>query len=122
MPDLHNKESYDRWLHLMYILEKWRVIQMLRRGMIFRLVYPLSILGSCPTFYGSHTGSFAEILQFVAVDPDLVVTFFLGFVKDQFQAKVKMGLFNVVGVFFGAVTGAAHIANDISGLNEASFF
>ena len=48
---LYNKEAYDRWLHLMYILERWRVIQMLRRGNIFRLVYPSPFFGSV-YFYG----------------------------------------------------------------------
>ena len=105
----------------MYILEKWHVIQMLCIGNIFRLVYPPPFFGSI-YFYGLTLVLLQKFYQFVAVDPDLVVTFFLGFIKNQLQTEVEVGFFNVVGVFFGAVAGAAHIADNVSGLDETAFF
>ena len=105
----------------MYILEKWYVIQMLCMGYIFRLVYPSPFFGSV-YFYGLTLVFLQKFHQFVAVDPDLVVTFFLGFVKNQLQTEVEVGFFYVVGVLFGAVAGAPHISDDITGLDSAAFF
>ena len=93
----------------------------LRSGNILRLVYPRPFFGAV-YFYSFALVLSQKFYQFVAVDPDLMVTFFLGFVKDQFQAEVEVGLFNIVGVFFGTVAGTAHIADDIPGLDETAFF
>ena len=38
------------------------------------------------------------------------------------QAEVKVGLFDIVGIFFGTVAGAPHISDDITGLDSAAFF
>ena len=53
----------------------------------------------------------------VTVNPDLVISILLGFIKDQLHAKVQMRFFNVVGVFRAAVAGAAQIADHVSGLD-----
>lgn len=59
LPDLHNKESYDRWLHLMYILENGGLYRCYAGGISF--VWYTRLHSLVPsTFMVSHW-FFAEI-------------------------------------------------------------
>ena len=59
--------------------------------------------------------------KLVAVDPDFIVSLFLGFVEDELETEMQMWLVDVVGIFRTAVAGAAQIADYITGLDDASF-
>ena len=49
--------------------------------------------------------------QFIAVNPDLVISFFLGFVKNELQSKMQVRFSDVVGVFSAAVPGVPEITD-----------
>ena len=60
--------------------------------------------------------------QFIAVNPDFVVSFFLGFVKNELQSEMQMRFSDVVGVFSAAVAGVSEITDHVSGGDEAALF
>lgn len=58
----------------------------------------------------------------IAVDPDLIVSFFLGFVEDKLHPPMEMDGFNVIHIFFGAIARVPHVADHIAGSYNAAFF
>ena len=61
-----------------------------------------------------------EADNLVYVNPNFTVTLLLTFVKNQLQAKVQVDGLNVVDIFMGGVSGAAHEADDLAGLDLIS--
>lgn len=55
-----------------------------------------------------------EPCQRIDVDPDLIVSLLLGFVKDQLQPPVQMRHFNIIHILLRAVAGVPHVADDVS--------
>ena len=60
--------------------------------------------------------------QLVTVDPYLIVSFFLRFVKDQLNAKVQMVRIDVIDIFRGTVSRPSQISDYVSRLYNRSFF
>lgn len=60
--------------------------------------------------------------QFIAVNPDLVISFFLGFVKNELQSKMQVRFSDVVGVFSAAVPGVPEITDHVPGGDETALF
>lgn len=58
----------------------------------------------------------------IAVDPDLVISFFLRFIKDKLEPPVEVNGFNIVHIFRLAVAGMAHVADHITGSDHAALF
>ena len=73
-------------------------------------------------FFGERSVFVKESGQGVAVDPDFVVPLFLGFVKNKLQAPVKMHHVNIVRVFHRTVAGMPHVADHVSGGDNAAGF
>jgi len=88
-------------------------------GRVRHLVNPEPLFGLLILF-GQRAVSGKKTGECVAVDPDLVVSFLLGLVKDQLEAEMEMDGFDVVGVFHGAVARMPHIADHVSGGYDAS--
>ena len=62
-----------------------------------------------------------QLCKGIEVDPDFVVAFFLGFIKDQFQPKMQMRDFYIVDIFLCTLSGVSHIADHLSGRNGLAF-
>ena len=60
--------------------------------------------------------------QFIAVNPDFVVSFFLGFVKNELQSEMQVRFSDVVGVFSAAVPGVSEITDHVPGSDETALF
>lgn len=59
--------------------------------------------------------------QVIAVYPDFVISFLLGFIKDQLESPVQMGLPDIIHIFLLAVAGVSHIADDLPGSDHTAF-
>ena len=100
-------------------------VEAIKRGGALSLRLPL-VIDPFPFLCPLHLCHLAlvhpqEFYQLITVDPDLVVPFLLGLVEDQLEAEMEMGRVDVVGVFRGAVSGSAQIADHISGSDHAAF-
>jgi len=82
---------------------------------IYKIIYPAVFLGFI-VLNRFYTVSAQEFNKVIAVDPDFIDAFLLGFVKYQLDAEMKMGGVDIVGIFRSAVTGSAKIADNISSL------
>ena len=60
--------------------------------------------------------------QFIAVNPDLVVSLFLGFIEDELDPEVQVRSCDVVGVLRGAVSGPAQVSDHISRCHDTALF
>lgn len=85
---------------------------------VFCSVHPAPFFG-VRDFFRLALMFMEEPHQLIAADPDLIVPVLLGFIEDQLQAEMEMGLVDVVGVLGPAVAGAAHIPDHIAGLDDA---
>ncbi len=75
-----------------------------------------------PGSFLSRAVQLQKLDKLVAVDPDFIVSLFLGFVEDELETEMQMWLVDVVGIFCTAVAGAARMITDhITGLDDASF-
>ena len=84
-------------------------------------------LHTVPFFGRFVLDRFAAVLgqkacQLITTDPDLAVAVFLGFIEDKLQTEVQMYNVDIIYIFFIAVSGMAHITDDITGSDKASFF
>ena len=87
----------------------------------------LHLINACPLLGALFLDRFRAVHgektdQLIAVNPDFVVSFFLGFVKNELQSEMQVRFNDVVGVFSGAVTGVPEITDHIPGGDEAAFF
>ena len=88
---------------------------------VFHIIDPAPLLGFL--VFRSLAAVFIEELgQFVAVYPDFVIAFFLGFIKNQFKAPMQMDSLDIIHIFSSAVACMAHISDDISCRNDTAFF
>lgn len=62
-----------------------------------------------------------ELCEGVYIYPDFVIALLLRFVKDKLQPPVQVRHLNVIHIFLGAVARMPHIANHISGRDDAAF-
>ena len=62
-----------------------------------------------------------EFGQLIAVHPDLVISFFLGFVENKLKSPVQMYRLDIIDIFFRAVTGVSHIADHVPRRDHAAF-
>ena len=89
-------------------------------GRIFHLEMPEPFFGF-GVFFRKGPVFVQEARQRIAVDPDFIVPFFLGFVKNKLQSPVEVDGLDVVDIFLLAVAGVAHIADHVSGCHHAAF-
>ena len=51
-----------------------------------------------------------------------MISFFLGFIKNQLNAEMKVGFVNIISIFRRTVAGTPQITDNVSGLDDGSFF
>ena len=71
--------------------------------------------------YGGASIIAEQLGQLEKIDPNLIVALFLTFIKNQLQAKMQMAVFDPVDIFFGAIAGPPHVADNIPGHNNLTF-
>lgn len=60
--------------------------------------------------------------NFITVDPDFIISFFLGFIKNQLYSKMKVGVIDIIGILCAAVSGTSQISDYIACLDDTAFF
>ena len=86
---------------------------------IFYLITTIPLPGCIiPQNLGGVFGQ--KLNQRIHIDPDLMIAFSLGFVKNELQSQMKVTDVDIVDIFLGAVSRPPHITDDVSGLDQIS--